>query len=176
MDPFECRRGEVESMANRQVIKLRVNGEEYTREIESRKLLSDFIREDLELTGTHVGCEHGQCGSCTILFNGVTVKSCLMFAVQANGAEILTIEGLAQGSKLHPLQEAFWENHGLQCGFCTPGQLMSALFLLKNNPDPTEEEIRNETSGNLSRCTGYINIVKSVKAAAASLKGKQVQA
>ncbi len=163
-------------MATRQVIKVRVNGEEYVREVDSRKLLSDFIREDLELTGTHVGCEQGQCGSCTILFNGMTVKSCLMFAVQANGAQILTVEGLAQDGKLHPLQAAFWENHGLQCGFCTPGQLMSALYLLKNNPDPTEEEIRKEMSGNLCRCTGYINIVKSIKSAAARLKEQQVQA
>jgi carbon-monoxide dehydrogenase small subunit len=144
--------------------------------VDSRKLLSDFIREDLELTGTHVGCEQGQCGSCTILFNGMSVKSCLMFAVQANGVEIQTVEGLAQDGKLHPLQEAFWENHGLQCGFCTPGQLMSALYLLKNNPDPTEEEIRNGMSGNLCRCTGYINIVKSIKSAAAQLKEQQVQA
>lgn len=157
-------------MATRQEIKVRVNGTEYVRQVDSRKLLCDFIREDLELTGTHVGCEQGQCGACSILFNGESVKSCLMFAIQADGAEIMTIEGLAQNGKLHPLQQSFWDNHGLQCGFCTPGQLMSALYLLRNNPDPTEEEIRKGMSGNICRCTGYINIVKSIKAAAASMR------
>ncbi|MDP2645180.1 MAG: (2Fe-2S)-binding protein [Desulfobacterales bacterium] len=163
-------------MAKRQVIKVRVNGAEYTREVDSRKLLSDFIREDLELTGIHVGCEQGQCGACTILFNGVSVKSCLMFAVQAHGARIETIEGLAHGGKMNPLQEAFRDNHGLQCGFCTPGQLMSALYLLKNNPEPTEEEIRKGMSGNLCRCTGYLNIIKSINSAAVAMKAQQARA
>ncbi len=121
----------------RHTITLTVNGASATREVDARKLLCDFIREDLGLTGTHVGCEHGQCGSCTIVFNGVTVKSCLMLAVQANGAELKTVEGLSSDGKFHPVQEAFWENHGLQCGFCTPGMLMSALQLLESNPNPT---------------------------------------
>lgn len=158
-------------MATRRTITLRVNGVEYVQAVESRKLLSDFIREDLGLTGTHVGCEHGQCGCCTILFNGESVKSCLMFAVQADGAEITTVEGLARDGVLHPLQEAFRDNHGLQCGFCTPGQLMNAIYLLKANPDPTEEEIRVGMSGVLCRCTGYVNIVKSIKDAAARMRG-----
>ena len=153
-------------MASNRTVALRVNGIEHVRSVENRKLLSDFIREDLELTGTHVGCEHGQCGCCTILFNGESVKSCLMFAVQADGAEIMTIEGLANNGTLHPLQQAFTDNHGLQCGFCTPGQLMNALYLLRNNPNPTEDEIRAGMSGNLCRCTGYVNIVKSIKDAA----------
>src|SRR3990172_9583782 len=147
-------------MAAHRTVTLRVNGIEYVRSVEPRKLLSDFIREELELTGTHVGCEHGQCGCCTILFNGDSAKSCLMFAVQADGAEIMTVEGLAQKGRLHPLQQAFTDNHGLQCGFCTPGQLMNALYLLKNNPDPTEDDTRVGMSGNLCRCTGYVNIVK----------------
>lgn len=153
-------------MASNRTVTLRVNGIEYVRCVENRKLLSDFIREDLELSGTHVGCEHGQCGCCTILFNGESIKSCLMFAVQADGAEIMTIEGLANNGTLHPLQQAFTDNHGLQCGFCTPGQLMNALYLLRNTPNPTEDEIRAGMSGNLCRCTGYVNIVKSIKDAA----------
>ena len=157
-------------MAAHRTVTLRVNGIEYVRSVEPRKLLSDFIREDLELTGTHVGCEHGQCGCCTILFNGDSAKSCLMFAVQADGAEIMTIEGLAQNGSLHPLQQAFTDNHGLQCGFCTPGQLMNALYLLKNNPDPTEDETRVGMSGNLCRCTGYVNIVKSIADAAGRMR------
>jgi len=153
-------------LARRTTATLRVNGVEYTREVECRKLLSDFIREDLGLKGTHVGCEQGSCGSCTILLNGATVKSCLMLAPQAHGAEIFTVEGLARNGKLHPLQEAFSEHHGLQCGFCTPGILLSALFLLRTNPNPSEEEIRQGIAGNLCRCTGYVNIVKAVRAAA----------
>lgn len=151
-------------------IAVTVNGALYEREIDARKLLSDFIREDLGLTGTHVGCEHGQCGSCTIVFNGVTVKSCLMLAVQANGAELKTVEGLSSDGKFHPVQEAFWENHGLQCGFCTPGMLLSALHLLQSNSNPTEREIRLAIAGNLCRCTGYVNIVKSIRAAAEKMK------
>lgn len=157
-------------MSRKRSVKLKVNGVEYEAEVEPRKLLSDFIREDLGLTGTHVGCEHGICGCCTIFFNGVGVRSCLMFAVQADGAELTTVEGLAKDGKLHPLQEAFWENHGLQCGFCTPGMLMSALELLKDNPKPTEQEIRVGISGNICRCTGYYHIVKSIEAASEKMK------
>ena len=148
-------------------ISLTVNEKEYQRSVEPRLLLSDFLRHELRLTGTHVGCEHGVCGACTILLNGQAVRSCLMFAVQANGQEIVTVEGLAlEGDKLHPLQEAFHEAHGLQCGFCTPGFLMTLVPFLKENPNPTEEEIREALSGNLCRCTGYQNIVEAVKLAA----------
>src|SRR3990172_1776545 len=139
------------------LVEVTVNGVSYRREVEGRRLLADFLRLDLGLTGTHVGCEHGQCGCCTVLVNGDTVKSCLMLAVQANGAEIYTIGGLATGDQLHPLQEAFRHNHAIQCGFCTPGQLLNALYLIKNNPDPTEEEIRKGMAGNICRCTGYVN-------------------
>ena len=151
-------------------VEITVNGLTYNKQVEPRRLLSDFLREDLNLRGTHVGCEHGICGACTVLMNGHTVRSCLMFAVQANGAEITTIEGLAKNGELHPLQEAFWENHGLQCGFCTPGFLLSACELLERNPDPTEEEVRVGLSGNMCRCTGYQGIVDSVLAAAAKMK------
>ncbi len=151
-------------------VEITVNGQTYNKQVEPRRLLSDFLREDLDLRGTHVGCEHGICGACTVLMNGNTVRSCLMFAVQANGAEITTIEGLAQNGELHPLQEGFWENHGLQCGFCTPGFLLSACELLERNPDPTEKEVREGLSGNMCRCTGYQHIVESVLAAAAKMK------
>ncbi len=151
-------------------VEITVNGLTYNRQVEPRRLLSDFLREDLDLRGTHVGCEHGICGACTVLMNGHTVRSCLMFAVQANGAEITTIEGLARNGELHPLQEGFWENHGLQCGFCTPGFLLSACELLERNPDPTEEEVRVGLSGNMCRCTGYQGIVDSVLAAAEKMK------
>ncbi len=151
-------------------VEITVNGLTYNRQVEPRRLLSDFLREDLDLRGTHVGCEHGICGACTVLMNGHTVRSCLMFAVQANGAEITTIEGLARNGELHPLQEGFWENHGLQCGFCTPGCLLSACELLERNPDPTEEEVRVGLSGNMCRCTGYQGIVESVLAAAEKMK------
>jgi len=147
-------------------VSLRVNGKKVTGTTDSRTLLVYFLREELNLTGTHIGCDTGHCGACTIMMNGKTAKSCMVLAVQADGADITTVEGLAEGDKLHPLQEAFWENHGLQCGYCTPGMLMSSLFLLQRNPDPTEEEIRRAIEGNLCRCTGYVNIVKSVKAAA----------
>lgn len=151
-------------------VEITVNGQTYNKQVEPRRLLSDFLRDDLDLRGTHVGCEHGICGACTVLMNGHTVRSCLMFAVQANGAEITTIEGLATNGELHPLQEGFWENHGLQCGFCTPGFLLSACELLERNPDPTEEEVRVGLSGNMCRCTGYQHIVESVLAAAAKMK------
>ena len=151
-------------------VEITVNGQTYNKQVEPRSLLSDFLRDDLDLRGTHVGCEHGICGACTVLMNGYTVRSCLMFAVQANGAEITTIEGLATNGELHPLQEGFWENHGLQCGFCTPGFLLSACELLERNPDPTEKEVRVGLSGNMCRCTGYQGIVESVLAAAAKMK------
>ena len=154
-------------------VEITVNGLTYNKQVEPRRLLSDFLREDLDLRGTHVGCEHGICGACTVLMNGHTVRSCLMFAVQANGAEITTIEGLATNGELHPLQEGFWENHGLQCGFCTPGFLLSACELLERNPDPTEEEVRVGLSGNMCRCTGYQGIVDSVLAAAEKMKARK---
>ncbi len=154
-------------------VEITVNGLTYNRQVEPRRLLSDFLREDLDLRGTHVGCEHGICGACTVLVSGHTVRSCLMFAVQANGAEITTIEGLAKNGELHPLQEGFWENHGLQCGFCTPGFLMSACELLERNPDPTEEEVRVGLSGNMCRCTGYQGIIESVLAAASKMKAQK---
>jgi carbon-monoxide dehydrogenase small subunit len=149
-------------------ISMTVNGEPVCAEAEARTLLVTLIREQLRLTGTHVGCDTGQCGACTIHMNGRAVKSCNMLAVQAEGADILTIEGLAaEDGALHPMQEAFREHHGLQCGFCTPGMLMSAVDLLKNHPNPSEETIRAELDGNLCRCTGYHNIVKAIQAAAA---------
>ncbi len=153
-------------MADLVAVRLRVNGVAREGRCEPRKLLVDFLREDLGLTGTHVGCEHGICGACTILFNGEAARSCIMLAVQADGAELVTIEGLAQDGKLHPLQEAFREHHGLQCGFCTPGMLMTALDLLRTNPKPTDEEIREGISAVLCRCTGYQGIVNAVRAAA----------
>ena len=147
-----------------------MNGKSHTGMAEPRYLLVHFLRDELNLTGTHIGCDTGHCGACTIMMNGRSVKSCMVLAVQADDADILTVEGLAKGEKLHPLQEAFWENHGLQCGYCTPGILISSLFLLQRNPNPTEEEIRRGIEGNLCRCTGYVNIVKSVKAAAKMMR------
>ena len=163
-------------MAESILIKLMVNGVERRGEAEPRKLLVDFLREDLGLTGTHVGCEHGICGACTILFNGEALRSCLMFAVQANGSEIRTVEGLALDGELHPLQQAFRENYGLQCGFCTPGFLMAACDLLETGHDFSEQEIRQAISGNLCRCTGYQSIVDSIQAAMAKLReGRHAQ-
>jgi len=147
-------------------IQIKVNGEAFQREVEPRMLLGDFLREELRLTGTHFGCEHGVCGACTVLVNGETVRSCLMFAVQADGAEITTVEGIGSAERMHPLQQAFWDNHGLQCGFCTPGILMTSLELLRNNPQANEQEIRLALSGNICRCTGYQNIVTSILDAA----------
>jgi len=149
---------------------MKVNGKQVSGNVEPRTLLVNFIRDDLNLTGTHVGCDTGHCGACTVMVDGKAVKSCMILAVQAQGGEILTVEGLARGEKLHPIQEAFWKNHGLQCGFCTPGLLMSGLYLLQRNPDPTDEEIRRAIEGNLCRCTGYVNVVKSVRAAAESMR------
>ncbi len=153
-------------MVDKKTISLKVNGVTYDKEIEPRTLLSDFIRHELDLTGTHVGCEHGICGSCTILMDGLPVRSCLTFALQAEGKAIETVESLDTSGELSPLQNAFWENQGLQCGFCTPGILMSMKAFLKENPKPTRDEIREALSGNLCRCTGYHDIVDSVAAAA----------
>lgn len=147
-------------------ITVSVNGIRHERTVEPRLLLSDFLRHDLGLTGTHVGCEHGVCGACTVLFDGLPVRSCLMFAVQADGHDVMTVEGLGTPDNLHPLQEAFRETHGVQCGFCTPGFLMTLVPFLKENPDPTEEEIREAIAGNLCRCTGYQHIVDAVRLAA----------
>jgi aerobic-type carbon monoxide dehydrogenase small subunit (CoxS/CutS family) len=152
---------------------LTVNGEARAGQCEPRKLLVDFLREDLGLTGTHAGCEHGICGACTILLNREAARSCLMFAVQANGAEIVTVEGLADQGKLHPLQEAFHQQHGLQCGFCTPGMLIAALDFLNVNPSPTRDEVRAGISSVLCRCTGYRNIVSAVMAAAEKMRAGQ---
>jgi len=157
-------------MAGRRPIKVKVNGIEYEGYVEPRKLLVDFLREDLELIGTHTGCEHGVCGACTVLFNGKSVRSCLMFAVQADGADIMTIEGLSDGKTLHPIQEAFREHHGLQCGYCTPGMLLTSYELLQENPAPTEDEVKTAVSGVLCRCTGYKQIVDSVMAAADAMR------
>ena len=143
-------------------IKLTVNGREYTGRVEPRMTLADFLRGELNLTGTHLGCEHGVCGACTILVDGEAVRSCLLLAVQADGAELMTVEGLAQGEQLHPLQQAFQDNHALQCGFCTPGFLMTAYAFLQENPHPTEGEVRRGISGNICRCTGYAPIIQAI--------------
>ena len=144
-------------------IRMTVNGREYTGRVEPRLTLADFLRNELDLTGTHLGCEHGVCGACTILVDGEAVRSCLMLAVQADGATLLTVEGLANGDELHPLQVAFHENHALQCGFCTPGFLMTAYAFLRDNPNPTEAEVRTGIGGNICRCTGYAPIVKAIR-------------
>ena len=158
-------------------ITLTVNGKERKARVVPRLLLSDFLRHQLSLPGTHVGCEHGVCGACNVLVDGVALRSCLMFAVQADGCEITTVEGLGSIKKLHPLQQAFWEEHGLQCGFCTPGMLMAAYELLTNNPNPTEDDVREAISGQLCRCTGYQNIVKSIMSAAQKMRtGAEVAA
>jgi carbon-monoxide dehydrogenase small subunit len=158
-------------MGEKRKIALTVNGKRYEPEVEVRYTLADVIRHGLGLTGTHLGCEHGVCGACTILFDGKSARSCLMLAVQADGHEILTIEGIAEGpDKLHPLQEAFRDNHGLQCGFCTPGILTTLIEFLRDNPDPTEQEVRIAISGNLCRCTGYQGIVAAALDAAKRLR------
>ena len=154
-------------MSERRTIRLTVNGASFEREVEPRRLLADFLREDLGLTGTHIGCEHGVCGACTIILDGDSARSCLTLAVQADGAQVQTVEGLGTVDALHPLQRAFREHHALQCGFCTPGMLMAALDLLRKHPSPTEREIREGLSGNLCRCTGYEHIVRAVRTAAA---------
>ena len=156
-------------------VSMTINGEQHEGLVEPRKLLVDFIREEAGLTGTHIGCEHGVCGACTVIVEGETVRSCLTFAVQAEGKELWTVEGQAENGNLSPLQNAFWENHGLQCGFCTPGILMTAVELLRDNPSPSDREIREGISGNLCRCTGYKNIVKSLAAAAEKYKSGEVE-
>ena len=157
-------------MSEQITISVTVNHTRYQRTVEPRLLLSDFLRHDLGLTGTHVGCEHGVCGACTVLFDNQPVRSCLMFAVQADGHEILTVEGLGTPENLHPIQEAFMEAHGAQCGFCTPGILLTVVPFLEENPEPSEPEIREALAGNLCRCTGYQHIVDAVKLAADKLK------
>jgi aerobic-type carbon monoxide dehydrogenase small subunit (CoxS/CutS family) len=152
-------------IASDRTITTEVNGTTYERNVEARKLLVHFLRDDLDLTGTHIGCDTGNCGACTVLVDGEAVKSCMLLAVQADGARIETVEGLAEGDELSPLQQAFSAFHGLQCGYCTPGMLMSATYLLRHNPEPTEHEIRQAIQGNICRCTGYANIVEAVKAA-----------
>jgi carbon-monoxide dehydrogenase small subunit len=153
-------------------ITVKVNGTEHTAAVEPRRSLVDFLRHDLGLVGTHVGCEHGVCGACTVMLGGRTVRSCLLFAAQADGAEVTTIEGIGTAEALHPLQQAFQQHHALQCGFCTPGMILAGIELLGDNPDPTPEEIRVGLAGNLCMCTGYVNIVRAVRAAVSNRKAK----
>jgi carbon-monoxide dehydrogenase small subunit len=160
-------------MSGKITITVTVNGTTHEREVEPRLLLVQFLREELQLTGTHIGCDTTSCGACTVIMNGRTVKSCTVFAVQANGAQLETIEGVAQNGQLHPLQEGFWEKHGLQCGYCTPGMIMSAKYLLSKNPNPTEDDIRWGISGNLCRCTGYNKIVEAIQYAAEKMNAAE---
>jgi carbon-monoxide dehydrogenase small subunit len=157
-------------MTMKRTITVTVNGQQHQSEVEPRTLLVHYLRETLDLTGTHIGCDTSQCGACTVLLNGESVKSCTMLAVQADGSEVTTIEGLAPEGSLHPIQEGFWEKHGLQCGFCTPGMIMASHQLLKHNPNPTETEIRKGLEGNICRCTGYQNIVRAVQHAAEQMR------
>ncbi|HZU81827.1 MAG TPA: (2Fe-2S)-binding protein [Polyangiaceae bacterium] len=161
---------------SRHTITVTVNGEKFTQEVDARTLLVHFLRETVGLTGTHIGCDTTSCGACTVSLDGRTVKSCTLFAVQADGRAIGTVEGLAKGGKLHPLQEGFWEKHGLQCGFCTPGMLMTAQDLLRNNPNPSEDQIRHAIAGNLCRCTGYNKIVQAIQYAAEKLRAEGTEA
>jgi len=154
-------------------ISVNVNNQVQKGEVEPRLLLVHFLRETLNLTGTHIGCDTSNCGACTVLLDGRAVKSCTVFAVQANGSSVITVEGLAQGAKLHPIQEGFWEKHGLQCGYCTPGMMIASIELLNKNPNPTEEEIRRGISGNLCRCTGYVKIVEAIQYAAERMRQQQ---
>jgi carbon-monoxide dehydrogenase small subunit len=156
---------------NMPTVEMTVNGRRVSAEVEARTLLVQFLREKLNLTGTHVGCDTSQCGACVVHVDGAAAKSCTMLALQANGANVTTIEGLSDGDKMHPMQEAFRDNHGLQCGFCTPGMVMTAVDLVKNNPNPTEEQVRHGLEGNICRCTGYHNIVKAVQAGAQAMRG-----
>jgi len=174
--PFKAAACRTEQVGERITItvSMAVNGKQVSADVEPRTLLVQYLREHLRLTGTHVGCDTSQCGACVVHVNGESVKSCTLLAVQAEGADVMTVEGLANGDELHPMQEAFRQNHGLQCGFCTSGMLMSALDLVKNNPDPSDREVREWLEGNLCRCTGYQNIVKSIIAGAASMRGKHV--
>ena len=159
-----------------QTIHVTVNGVEHENSVEPRMLLAQYLREALNLTGTHIGCDTGQCGACTVLMNGQPVKSCMVLAVQADGAQVQTVEGLARNGEYHPIQAAFWEKHGLQCGFCTPGMMMAAVGVLQRNPNPTDDEIREQLEGNLCRCTGYQNIVAAVRAAVDPMRGAQQSA
>lgn len=156
-----------------QHVKLTINGQPYEADIEPRLLLVHFIREVANLTGTHIGCDTTSCGACTVLVNGTPAKSCTLFAVQVDGAEISTVEGLDQGGNLHPVQEGFFQEHGLQCGFCTPGMMMTSVAFLREHPNPTDDEIRRAISGNLCRCTGYVNIVKAIQYAADKMRAEQ---
>ena len=156
----------------KQTVSFTLNGQPVSLEVDPRMLLVHVLREELGLTGTHIGCDTSQCGACTVVMDGASVKSCTVFGVQAEGARILSIEGLKQNGDLHPLQQAFWDEHGLQCGYCTPGMIMSAYGLLADNPDPSETEIREGLRGNYCRCTGYHNIVKAVQSAASTLRGR----
>jgi carbon-monoxide dehydrogenase small subunit len=158
-------------MANHQ-IHVKINGSDHKVEVESRLLLVHLLRESLSMTGTHIGCDTTHCGACTVLLDGTPVKSCTVLAVQADGREVTTVEGLVQGGKLHPVQEGFWQEHGLQCGYCTPGMMLTSVALLKENNDPSEMEIRQAISGNLCRCTGYVNIIKAVQHAAGKLRAE----
>ncbi len=162
---------ELEWRMSKQATRITVNGKSHARMVESRLTLADFLRHELGLTGTHLGCEHGVCGACTVLVDGRTARACLMFAVQANGSEVTTVEGLTPEDGLSVLQQAFMDNHGLQCGFCTPGMLITLTELLRDNPDPTEHEVRDALTGNLCRCTGYAGIVKAALDAAQRLRG-----
>ena len=157
---------------SKHTVTIEINGSSFTQEVDSRLLLVHFLRENLQMTGTHIGCDTTHCGACTVLMDGRSIKTCTVYTVQANGKSLTTIEGLENGGKLHPLQEGFHEEHGLQCGFCTPGMIMRAVELLGKNPNPTEDEIRTGISGNLCRCTGYVNIVKSVQYAAEKMKAE----
>jgi len=150
-----------------------VNGQPFKRRVQPRMLLVDFLRDELGLTGTHIGCDTGHCGACTVMLDGLTVKSCLLLAAQARGLEVQTIEGLSRGGKLHPLQQAFLDHQGLQCGYCTPGMILSSLFLLNHNPNPTDNEIKKAIDGNLCRCTGYLGIVRAVREAASAMSKNQ---
>ena len=154
-------------------VSVTVNGKRYQHDVEPRTLLVHYLRDTLGLTGTHIGCDTSQCGACTVILDGRAVKSCTLFAVQASGSEVLTIEGLAKDGELHPIQEGFWEEHGLQCGFCTPGMILAAHQILERYPKPTEEQIRHQLEGNLCRCTGYHNIVKAIQWAAENMAGKK---
>jgi len=170
MDKGSPLRSAADSSTDRRVVSLTVNGRHYAESVEARWTLADLLRDTLSLTGTHVGCAHGVCGACTVLLDGQAVRSCLMFAVQAQGAAITTIEGLSQGDELHPLQKAFKAHHALQCGYCTPGFLMTLADFLNENPDPDEDEIREALTGSLCRCTGYQNIVRAAVAAAIEMR------
>ncbi|HEX6552744.1 MAG TPA: (2Fe-2S)-binding protein [Ktedonobacteraceae bacterium] len=162
-------------MTMKREITVTVNGQQHQSEVEPRMLLVHYLREALDLTGTHIGCDTSQCGACTVLLDGQSVKACTVLAVQADGSEVTTIEGLAPEGSLHPIQEGFWEKHGLQCGFCTPGMIMASYNLLKNNPNPTEAEIRKGLEGNICRCTGYQNIVRAVQSAAEQMRTRATE-